>query len=316
MSNQGSSACGGGGAGFKGTVAITETADYVVTVGSGGISRARYQSTVDSGGATTISKGGVVVLSAGGGGGGSAWIGGASGGAGGVLSNNFLVVSSEVSTNGNNGYGGNRVSTSGVDGPISGHTWGKSGWSAYGWAGGNVGSSYHGYVMIKYVGPLPDIYTFTINPTPSDATITLTVDGKTYTQSSITVISGKTVSWSVSKSGYTTQTGSNTVTEDTTESITLEELQEPLYYCYVNHGINPNSPLYDYIKTPIGSDRNPHGYIKVYGKNPSTSPASSSSELIGTGYVASDSYVTEEYYRSGSGGEYYYYRDTSLDLYT
>ena len=302
MSNQGSSACGGGGAGFKGKIAVFQDGNYDIVVGSGAISRARFQSTVDSGTATTISKDGVTLLSAGGGTGGSAWIGGASGGVGGTLVNNFTVVESEVSTNGNNGWGGNQVATSGANGPISGHTWGKSGWSSYGWAGGNVGPSYHGYLMIKYVGPAPDTYTFTITPTPSDATVTLTVDGTTYTQSSITVVSGKTVSWSVSKSGYTTQTGSSTITEDTTEIITLEELQEPLYYCYYNNNTYCYAVPNDYVNV----------YVTKSGSSYTWQKAQSSSELglfAWGAYSGNDQQLVIDMIGT-------LYRDSANDLYT
>ena len=61
--------------------------------------------------------------------------------------------------------------------------------------------------------------TFTINPTPSDATVTL----NDQTDKSITVDYGNTVNWSVSKSGYDTQSGSEVVTSDITKNIVLIE---------------------------------------------------------------------------------------------
>ena len=77
-------------------------------------------------------------------------------------------------------------------------------------------------VPTKVVGVEPEApvqYTLTIDPTPSDATVT--IDGSS--RKSITVNSGTSVSWSVSKSGYTTQSGSWTANADETKNITLLE---------------------------------------------------------------------------------------------
>lgn len=60
--------------------------------------------------------------------------------------------------------------------------------------------------------------TFTVNPTPSDATVIL--DGET--RKSITVNYGTSVSWQVSKDGYITQSGTHQVVANHTLSITLE----------------------------------------------------------------------------------------------
>ena len=62
-------------------------------------------------------------------------------------------------------------------------------------------------------------YTFTIVPTPADATVM--ING--VQQSSVTVSDGTTLNWEVSKTGYTTQTGSYTINgADHTENVTLE----------------------------------------------------------------------------------------------
>lgn len=59
--------------------------------------------------------------------------------------------------------------------------------------------------------------TLTINALPADATVTLTADGYTQAGNSITVESGVTVNWSVTKAGYITQSGSYTMqNEDVT----------------------------------------------------------------------------------------------------
>lgn len=68
----------------------------------------------------------------------------------------------------------------------------------------------------------PTNYTFTISPTPSTATVTLTASGYTQSGNSITVPNGTTVSWSVSASGYTTQTGTWTANgSNKTENVVL-----------------------------------------------------------------------------------------------
>ena len=64
-------------------------------------------------------------------------------------------------------------------------------------------------------------YTFTINPTPSDATVTLTASGYTQSGNSITVASGTSVTWKVSKSGYISQNGTQVVTSTSSKSVTL-----------------------------------------------------------------------------------------------
>ena len=69
----------------------------------------------------------------------------------------------------------------------------------------------------------PTMYTFTINPTPTNATVTLTADGYTQSGNSITVPANTNVAWKVSASGYTQQTGTHTVTKTESKSVTLSE---------------------------------------------------------------------------------------------
>ena len=59
--------------------------------------------------------------------------------------------------------------------------------------------------------------TFTINPTPSDATVT--INGQV--RKSITAYVGTKVTWEVKRTDYTTQSGSEILTKDTTKSISL-----------------------------------------------------------------------------------------------
>ncbi|MBQ9737931.1 MAG: hypothetical protein IJV75_00240 [Alphaproteobacteria bacterium] len=62
-------------------------------------------------------------------------------------------------------------------------------------------------------------YTFTINPTPSDATVT--INGEV--TNSVTVLEDSEVSYEVSLEGYVTQSGSVVVNEDTVLDVVLEE---------------------------------------------------------------------------------------------
>lgn len=238
MGNSASAASGGSGAGYHADIVITDGGYYTVTVGSGGTGYGGGRGATNRGGngsATTFKKQGESnLISAGGGTGGYATPSGSySIGAGGALSKGSIVEQTVyASRNGNNGGGrGSAGSVGGAAGPISGHTWGGSGSCSGNYNGGYADASYHGYFYIKYKGTPPPMYTFTISPTPNDATVTLTVNGVSYTQSSITVPSGTTVGWSVSKSGYLTQTGSEEVTEDTSKTITLV-VNPILYYCY------------------------------------------------------------------------------------
>ena len=72
---------------------------------------------------------------------------------------------------------------------------------------------------------LVELYTLTIAPTPSDATVTLTAAGYTQQGNSIEVPAGTSVSYSVSKTGYITS--SNTITVNSTDtlpiSLTIEQ---------------------------------------------------------------------------------------------
>lgn len=67
----------------------------------------------------------------------------------------------------------------------------------------------------------PTNVTFTINPTPSNATVTLTASGYTQSGNSITVLSGTKVSYTVSASGYTSKSGSKTVSYTQSLGVTL-----------------------------------------------------------------------------------------------
>lgn len=73
--------------------------------------------------------------------------------------------------------------------------------------------------------PTPPVttYTFTISPTPNDATVTLTATGATQDGNSITAADGTEISYSVAKEGYTTVSSTYTLDgADHTESVTLQ----------------------------------------------------------------------------------------------
>lgn len=75
-----------------------------------------------------------------------------------------------------------------------------------------------GYATV--VEPDPVYYTLTITSSPSDATVKI----NNVVQTSITVEAGTTVSWEVSKDGYTTQSGNKVVSKTEIMSITLVEI--------------------------------------------------------------------------------------------
>lgn len=83
----------------------------------------------------------------------------------------------------------------------------------------NITGNVHISIAATGATPTPVInnYTFTINPTPSDATVT--INGSTRT--SLTTTAGTTITWSVEKTGYTSQSGSYTLNDNHTENITL-----------------------------------------------------------------------------------------------
>ena len=68
---------------------------------------------------------------------------------------------------------------------------------------------------------LEKAYRVTINPTPADATVTLTSTGYEQVENYIEVSLNATVNWTVSKQNYTSQSGSLQVTQDTTLNIDL-----------------------------------------------------------------------------------------------
>ena len=159
MSNHSFEATGGGGAGFHGLVIISEEGYYDIVTGGGGTSiYSGSGGNGTAGNSSTIKKNNTLLISAGGGGAATASNRGGTAGTGGTLQNSLDTAYIIVSKNGNNGNtSGKGGYANGASGPISGHTWGESAWSACHYSGGNVGESYHGYVKLIYQGDSLDI---------------------------------------------------------------------------------------------------------------------------------------------------------------
>lgn len=91
-----------------------------------------------------------------------------------------------------------------------------------------IGEAYYGSTLVYR-----SAVTLTINPTPADATVTFTGQG-TVSGNSITVSPNTSVTYTVSKTDYTTQTATVTVTANQTINVTL------VYAPYT-----PNQVLYE-----------------------------------------------------------------------
>lgn len=66
------------------------------------------------------------------------------------------------------------------------------------------------------------LYTFTVTPTPNDATVVLTASGYSQTGNSIKVRANTTVTWTVARSGWATKYGTETITADRTLPVQLD----------------------------------------------------------------------------------------------
>lgn len=83
--------------------------------------------------------------------------------------------------------------------------------------------------------PEPEHCTFTITPVPSNATVM--IDGQQRT--SVTVEKGTQVSWSVTASGYKSQSGTYTVNSDYTMTVTLQEDTPAPVMCTLTVSVTP-----------------------------------------------------------------------------
>ena len=93
-------------------------------------------------------------------------------------------------------------------------------------------------------------YTLTINPDPVDAIVTLTADGYTQLNNSITVPYETSVNYSVSRAGYATQSGSEIVTSTKTTNISLTKNN---YTLTVN--TNPSDATIDFSTGTVSGHR-------------------------------------------------------------
>lgn len=74
----------------------------------------------------------------------------------------------------------------------------------------------------KLTSLITEKYTYTINPTPADATVIINGSNT----KTIRAAKGHTVTWSVSKTGYTPQSGSDLITGDVNKNVTLVIIQD------------------------------------------------------------------------------------------
>ena len=152
---------------------------------------------------------------------------------------------------------------------------------------------------------LDPIVRLTINPTPSDATITLTAEYGEQVDNYIEVPANDPITWSVSKADYVTQDGTTTITADTTWNITLrrttykfEIVPTPqnatvIMTCsdpnYVqepgeNYILAPADTTVDWSVTRAGCD--PQSGTQAIGREPITLPV----VLVGHTYVDVEDY--------------------------
>lgn len=136
-----------------------------------------------------------------------------------------------------------------------------------------IGKIYKGstlvYSSVKY-------YTFTINPTPSNATVKI----NNQTTKSVTVVEGTSISWSVSASGYTTQSGTLILTANTTKNVALAKAG-PLYACYYGDAFGFGTfKQYFYAKYPLVVGSTCYmSSLKDSNSMLATQPAKSTSEI-------------------------------------
>lgn len=253
MSNHSWAASGGSGSGYHAKVVIDDAGNYTVKAGAGGTSyglKKGASGTGGTGGESSLTRqaDSKVLIKAGGGGGGNVGPNYANAGAAGTLSKSIPENTVYISTNGTKGNadsGDKATTANGIAGPISGKNWGASGTSHGGFAGGGaISASYHGYFYIKYLGPEPTMYTYTINADPAGSTIKLTATGYTQSGNHITVHKGTKISWTVSKTGYSSQSGSLTLNGNRTDTITLTPYFE---YEYTTSGSRSISIPYNCV---------------------------------------------------------------------
>ena len=214
---------GGSGGAFSGTFALSQ-GTYTVVVG-----KANNNTTAQSGNSQTLnptdtktygsSISGVVSV----GGGGSGTTSGV-GAAGAKPTFTIQPLTTALSTAGNAGASGSGGKGSAAAAVVNG---GASVYNGYGKGQGCGTSEYAakrywingtgGYIKVVYLRNAKH-YNLTINPTPSEAVVT--IDG--VATNSISVREGRTVNYSVSLDGYVTKSGSIRVLNDNSVDVALD----------------------------------------------------------------------------------------------
>lgn len=93
--------------------------------------------------------------------------------------------------------------------------------------------------LISQPGYVANVHTFTINPTPEDAKVTMKYNGLTLEQNIIIVDHGTDVTWSVEKEGYTKQEETIKVEADEVKDVILEEIEEEIEQVTITFNITP-----------------------------------------------------------------------------
>lgn len=180
----------------------------------------------------------------------------------------------------------------------------------------------HGGKYYRLINPRR-LFLFTIIQSPSDATVTLTADGYTQVGNTISVPAGTQCSWSVSKAGIPTQTGTETITEPKTIYVTigypsgevLFESSTPgtytlnvLYPCTVHVdmvGGGSGGASY-YLKSPLTVARASGGGSGAYITGNIDIPAGGYSVVVGSGGAGATSGGT-----AGGGGATTFFNQTA-----
>ena len=174
-------------------------------------------------------------------------------------------------------------------------------------------------ILMEYIGSGEDssTYTFTINPTPTSAIVTLSATGYSTVSGTgsqnITVANGTSVSWSVSKSGYVEQNGTwiaNGANETKSVTLTISGSTDPtpgdlpnLVQGYisgatVDNELNTRVRIDGLVSGAFSIECNDGYVIRAIQECTTTTPSASDAII-----VTSDQLETS--YSGGSTGKYY-----------
>ena len=143
----------------------------------------------------------------------------------------------------------------------------------------------HGRLVFSK-GEVTPNYTFSINPKPTDAKVVITRGdtGVSVTGKTVTVPAGTSISWRVSKTGYTAQSGSLTLNSNVTRNVTLvRDESAARWWCYHYYGripgqysANARAHFYFYIQPNVTSG------AKVYGAGQKASNGNYTIDIVCT----------------------------------